>query len=89
MVRSQMQEKVQKAEEETRELQEALKKQAEQYQKEIEAIRLQNQTHTTIPKDPDEALTRAIYIDAMLEEAGWDLSPANVKEFPVQGIPSA
>ena len=89
MVRSQMQEKVQKAEEEARVLQEALKKQAEQYQKEIEAIRLQNQNHTAIPKDPDEALTRAIYIDAMLEEAGWDLSPANVKEFPVQGMPSA
>lgn len=36
----------------------------------------------------NEAQTRKIYIDIMLEEAGWNLSEWNVKEFPVKGMPS-
>src|SRR5690606_22880030 len=40
------------------------------------------------PVDPNEAKTRELLIDYMLEEAGWDLSLANVKEFKVKGMPN-
>lgn len=35
------------------------------------------------PTDPNEALTRKIYIDTLLREAGWDPFGANVPEYPV------
>ena len=75
-------------------LQEELKKKAElekqlvEVQKQVEEARLHSQTTLLPPKDPNEALTRAIYIDALLEEVGWDLSKDNVKEFPVPGMPN-
>ena len=88
ILRTEMEDKLKKRDEEALALQEALKKQAEQFQKEIEALRLRNQGTAVVPQDPNEALTRAIYIDALLEEAGWNLSADNVKEFPVQGMPN-
>ena len=40
------------------------------------------------PKDPNEALTRTYLIDNLLQEAGWDLSLPNVKEFRIEGMPN-
>lgn len=34
-----------------------------------------------------EAETRKLFIDVLLQEAGWDPELPNVKEFPVQGMP--
>lgn len=75
-------------------LQEELKQKAElekqliEVQKQVEAARKNSQPTVQPPKDPNEALTRAIYIDGLLEEVGWDLSPSNVREFPVPGMPN-
>ncbi len=33
------------------------------------------------PTDPDEAATRATYIDGLLEEAGWNLAEPDVREY--------
>ena len=38
--------------------------------------------------DPTEEETRKLYIDLLLEEVGWDLSGANVKEYKVYGMPT-
>jgi len=35
------------------------------------------------PIDPNESLTRKIYIDSLLREAGWDPNGLNVSEYPV------
>lgn len=66
-----------------------IEKVKEDLQREKEALRLKHQSNIAIPKDPDEAFTRAIYIDALLEEMGWDMSLDNVKEFPLQDMPNA
>ncbi|HLP39831.1 DEAD/DEAH box helicase family protein [Lacibacter sp.] len=42
---------------------------------------------TTVPLSISEAETRRIYIDALLKEAGWNLSLPNVLEFEVKGMP--
>lgn len=39
-------------------------------------------------KDPSEAETRAMYIDLMLREAGWDPKEENVEEYEVSGMPN-
>jgi type I restriction enzyme R subunit len=39
-------------------------------------------------KDPNEAETRAMYIDLMLREAGWDPKGENVEEYEVSGMPN-
>lgn len=56
---------------------------------EIKALKAQNIAHVPPPIDPDEALTRKIYIDNLLSEAGWDTSGTNVIEYPVKGMPTA
>lgn len=56
---------------------------------EIKALKAQNIAHVPPPIDPDEALTRKIYIDNLLSEAGWDTSAINVIEYPVKGMPTA
>lgn len=43
---------------------------------------------TPPPPDPNEALTREIYINLLLQEAGWDPKGANVAEYPVTGMPT-
>ena len=56
---------------------------------EIKALKTQNLSTTPPPIDPNEALTRKIYINSLLREAGWDPFGANVAEYPVKGMPTA
>jgi len=65
-----------------------LEKQLVEVQKERESNRKETQKTILPPVDPNEAKTRELLIDYMLEEAGWDLSLANVKEFKVRGMPN-
>lgn len=65
-----------------------LEKQLVEVQKERESNRKETQKTILPPVDPNEAKTRELLIDYMLEEAGWDLSLANVKEFKVKGMPN-
>lgn len=53
----------------------------------IKAIKEQNVAFVPPPIDPNEALTRKIYIDTLLREAGWDPYGFNVPEYPVHGMP--
>lgn len=55
----------------------------------IKVIKEQNIAFVPTPTDPNEELTRKIYIDILLREAGWDPYGANVPEYPVQGMPQA
>lgn len=50
----------------------------------IKAIKEQNKAFVPPPIDPNEDLTRKIYIDTLLREAGWDPYGVNVAEFPVK-----
>jgi type I restriction enzyme, R subunit len=54
---------------------------------EIKALKTQNLTTTSPPIDPNEAMTRSIYINSLLREAGWDPFGLNVAEYPVVGMP--
>jgi type I restriction enzyme, R subunit len=54
---------------------------------EIKALKTQNLTTTPPPIDPNETLTRTIYINSLLREAGWDPFGLNVAEYPVVGMP--
>lgn len=65
-----------------------LEKQLVEVQKERESNRKETQKTILPPVDPNEAKTRELLIDYMLEEAGWDLSLGNVKEFKVKGMPN-
>jgi type I restriction enzyme R subunit len=53
----------------------------------IKAIKAQNKAFVPPPIDPNEDLTRKIYIDTLLREAGWDPYGFNVPEYPVHGMP--
>ena len=53
----------------------------------IKAIKEQNKTFVPPTIDPNEDLTRKIYIDTLLREAGWDPYGFNVPEYPVKGMP--
>lgn len=53
----------------------------------IKAVKAQNKAFVPPPIDPNEALTRKIYIDTLLREAGWDPYGANVPKYPVHGMP--
>jgi type I restriction enzyme R subunit len=53
----------------------------------IKAIKEQNKTFVPPPIDPNEDLTRKIYIDTLLREAGWDPYGTKVPEYPVYGMP--
>jgi len=55
----------------------------------IKAIKEQNIAFIPPPIDPNEDLTRKIYIDTLLREAGWDPYGNNVPEYPVKGMPQA
>jgi type I restriction enzyme R subunit len=61
-------------------------------EKEEELKRIQEIKHqhgrTPPPPDPNEAVTREIYINLLLQEAGWDPKGANVAEYPVTGMPT-
>ena len=53
----------------------------------IKAVKEQNITFVPPPIDPNEQLTRKIYIDTLLREVGWDPYGTNVPEYPVHGMP--
>lgn len=50
----------------------------------VKAIKSQNFGEVLPTPDPNEALTRTLYIDALLRESGWNPSGMNVREFAVQ-----
>lgn len=50
----------------------------------IKAIKEHNAAFVPPPVDPNEDLTRKIYIDTLLREAGWDPYGVNVPEYPVK-----
>ena len=50
----------------------------------IKALKTHNSAFITPPIDPNEDLTRKIYIDTLLREAGWDPFGVNVPEYPVK-----
>lgn len=50
----------------------------------IKAIKDRNIEFIPAPQNPDEDLTRKLYIDTLLREAGWEPNGANVAEFPVK-----
>lgn len=66
---------------------EKLRKLEEELEK-TRQIKERNLSKTSPPIDPDEALTRSIYINSLLREAGWDPTAPNVAEYPVKGMPS-
>ena len=61
-------------------------------QKEEELIRLQaiKVQHIKLPPppDPNEKVTREMYINLLLREAGWNPNGTNVAEYPVVGMPT-
>ncbi len=61
-------------------------------QKEEELIRLQaiKVQHTKLPPppDPNEKVTREMYINLLLRESGWNPKGLNVAEYPVKGMPT-
>lgn len=62
-----------------------------QLKDELDSIKIIKETHRETvppPSDPDEALTRKLYIDLLLKEAGWDANGHNVSEYPVVGMPT-
>lgn len=68
---------------ESQELIKALQAELEKYKSAKES----NRDHVPPPFDPDEDLTRKLYIDILLREAGWDPHGPNVPEFRVTGMP--
>jgi type I restriction enzyme R subunit len=50
----------------------------------IKVIKEQNIAFIPPPIDPNEDLTRKIYIDTLLREVGWDPNGTNVPEFPLK-----
>ncbi len=65
-----------------------LEKKSTEEQKILEHHRKDSQKTLLPPVDPNEAKTRELLIDYMLEEMGWDLSQSHVKEFRVEGMPN-
>lgn len=69
---------------ETQELNRQLKAELER----IQEIKLAHVGKVPPPIDPNEEITREIYINLLLKEAGWDPHGANVSEYPVTGMPT-
>ena len=61
-----------------------------QLKEELERIKAIKESHTKVPPphDPNEDLTREIYINLLLKEAGWNHSDPKVSEYPVTGMPT-
>jgi type I restriction enzyme R subunit len=76
-------EELQKLEIEFHAQQEKLEKLEEELAK-VKEIKEQNIAFIPPPIDPDEDLTRKIYIDTMLREVGWNPNGHNVVEFPLK-----
>lgn len=69
----------------TQELNRQLKDELER----VKAIKAQNEKLVPKPHDPSEEITRKLYIDLLLQEAGWDANGHNVSEYKVVGMPTA
>ncbi|MFZ4589373.1 MAG: DEAD/DEAH box helicase family protein [Ignavibacteria bacterium] len=65
------------------EQQEKLKKLEEELA-DIKAIKENNIALVPPPIDPNESLTRKIYVDTLLREAGWNPYGVNVPEYPLK-----
>ncbi|MCX8478547.1 MAG: DEAD/DEAH box helicase family protein [Chitinophagales bacterium] len=76
-------EELQKLEKTFHEQQSELKKLQEELAS-VKALKEQNIAFIPPPIDPNEDLTRKIYIDTLLREAGWDPFGVNVPEYPVK-----
>lgn len=62
-----------------------------QLQEELERLKANKEAHAQAvppPADPNEAVTRKLYINLLLKEAGWNPDGANVCEYPVTGMPT-
>jgi len=79
-------ERISELEEQFQKIQELLREKEE----ELEKIRQIKAHHakTPPPPDPNETVTREIYINLLLQEAGWDPKGHNVAEHPVVGMPT-
>ncbi|GAB2950092.1 DEAD/DEAH box helicase family protein [Hymenobacter coalescens] len=62
-----------------------------QLQAELDRVKAAKESHAKLPPplDPNEAITRKLYIDLLLSEAGWDPNGPNVAEYKVLGMPTA
>lgn len=63
---------------------------AEALQEKLSAVHLVKEQHKEIDLPAlsvTEAETRRVYIDAMLKEAGWDITLPKYREFELQGMP--
>jgi type I restriction enzyme R subunit len=84
-----------KSKEELQQLEKSYHEQQQKLQKleaelaHIKALKEHNLAFVPPPIDPNEDVTRKIYIDTLLREAGWDPYGANVPEYPVKGMPQA
>ena len=67
----------------------ALNRQLQAELERIKAIKNEHQQYVPIPQDPNEAITRKLYIDLLLKEAGWDPNGHNVSEYEVKGMPTS
>ncbi|MDO7846282.1 DEAD/DEAH box helicase family protein [Hymenobacter sp. M29] len=61
-----------------------------QLQAELDRVKAAKESHAKLPPpaDPNEAITRKLYIDLLLAEAGWDPEGPNVAEYKVTGMPT-
>ncbi|GAB2721419.1 restriction endonuclease subunit R [Hymenobacter frigidus] len=59
-------------------------------QAELDRVKAAKESHAKLPPpaDPNEAITRKLYIDLLLSEAGWDPDGPNVAEYKVTGMPT-
>lgn len=53
----------------------------------VKSAKENNKDQVPPPVDPNEDLTRKLYINILLKEAGWDPKGPNVPEFRVTGMP--
>lgn len=84
---NQAQELIKKLTEELSKVKELQKKDLE-LQKAASENRNANKEKVQIPSDPNEELTRKIYIDTYVEEAGWDLGNPHMAEYQVDHMPN-
>ncbi|NTS42741.1 DEAD/DEAH box helicase family protein [Flavisolibacter sp. BT320] len=63
------------------------RKQEEELER-LKTIKDTRQAAVPPPADPNEAVTRKLYINLLLKEAGWDPHGHNVSEYPVTGMPT-
>lgn len=66
----------------------ALDEELARYRAEIAAAKAANAAAPAPAHDYDEAVTRDLFIDLLLKEAGWTLSDARDREYEVQGMPN-